>query len=378
MENQKIKVLVIGGGYAGISLLHKLKKSSNLELTLIDKSESHLLQTHIHKYLSGYYNKEEITFYHKKYCDNNGIKFICDEITDINYEKNYLISKENSLYHYDYLVISTGGISIFPRQIENIIEYTKDIKKIENLDFYRNKFLKLLHSNPKDCSIAIVGGGVSGVQIACEYAQTIKDNNLSPNEIKVTLIEGMDTILPGLDKFLIDKATKRCEELGIKLITKVFASKIQEDRVILANGKEVPYDILIFVIGAVGNSITHIKKEHLNQRNQLKVDEYYRLSPYKNIFCIGDATQALDSKTNDYQAPTAQSARMQAELTAKNIVNSIKDIDLIKNNVSNKGILIDLGGKNCAIGKLFGINLWGKPALWFKKLIYSLHTKKLT
>ncbi len=135
------RVLIIGGGgYAGVSIIHKLKNNSSIKLTLIDKSHKHLLQTHIHKYLSGHYNKEDITFNHEKYCSENGVEFICDEVTDINYDKNYILTRDTHLHHYDYLIIATGSISIFPRQIENIIEYTKDIKRIDNLDYYRNKF----------------------------------------------------------------------------------------------------------------------------------------------------------------------------------------------------------------------------------------------
>jgi NADH dehydrogenase len=378
MINKLIKkVLIIGGGYSGVSLIHKLKDIDNLELALIDKSNSHLLQTHIHKYISGHYSKDDITFNHEKYCKQNGVEFICDEVTSINYEENYLLTKENNLHKFDYLVIATGASSVFPKQIENVMEFTKDIKNIDNLDYYRSKFLKLIDSKPKNAQIVVVGGGVSGLQIACEFGHTIKENNLNKENIQVTIIEGMDSILPGMDSFLIKKSENRCKELQINIVTNLFASKIHKDEIILSNEDSIPYTMLLFVIGAVGNSISNKNTNiHENQRKQFIVDDYYTLSPYKNVFVIGDVTQALDTKTKQFQAPTAQAARMQAELTAKNILNLINNKELIKNNVSNKGILIDLGGPSCAIGRLFDINLWGKPALWAKKLIYSLHAKK--
>lgn len=376
-NTRKKRVLIVGGGYAGVSLIHKLKNRDEIELILIDKSTSHFLQTHIHKYLSAYYEKADITFNHAKYCNSNGIEFICDEVININYDENYIITRENDLYHYDYLVLSTGSISIFPKQIENILEYTKDIKNIDNLDYYRNKFLKMLNSKDINKNILVVGGGVSGLQIACEYGYTIQNNGLKPDNIQVTIVEGMNSILPGMDEVLIKKSEKRCKELGINIVTNYFASNIYSDKLILSNNQELPYDILIFVIGAVGNSISNTnKKITLNQRKQLIVDDYYNIGEYKNAFCIGDVAQAIDVNTNTFQAPTAQGARMQAELIAKNILNDMNNKPLIKNNISNKGILIDLGGPNCAIGKLLGINLWPKLALWAKKFIYSLHDKK--
>lgn len=378
-EKMKKKIVIVGGGYAGVSLLHKLKGNNDLELILIDKSQKHLLQTHIHKYLSGHYSKEDITFNHEKYCNENEMEFICDEVTTINYKNNYLVTRENHIVHYDYLVIATGSTSFFPRQIENILEYTKDIKNIDNLDYYRSKFQQMLNSKISNQDILVVGGGISGIQIACEYAYHIKKKGLKPSDIQVTIVEGMDTILPGMDPFLIRKTLQRCENLGIKIINNYFASKIKEDKIILSNGKEIKYDMLLFVIGASGNLISNNNLEiEKNQKNQLIVDDYYRVNNYKNVFAIGDIVQAMDIKVNKLQAPTAQASRMQAELTAKNILNDINNIDLISNNVSIKGTLIDLGGPNFAIGKLFGINLSGKIALWMKKLIYALHSKKLS
>ena len=378
-EKKKKKIVIVGGGYAGVSLLHKLKGNNNLELILIDKSQKHLLQTHIHKYLSGHYSKEDITFNHEKYCNENEMEFICDEVTTINYKNNYLVTRENHIVHYDYLVIATGSASFFPKQIENILEYTKDIKNIDNLDYYRSKFQQMLNSEISNQDILVVGGGISGIQIACEYAYHIKKKGLKPSDIQVTIVEGMDTILPGLDQFLISKTLQRCENLGIKIINNYFASKIKEDKIILSNEKEIKYDMLLFVIGASGNLISNDNLEiEKNQRNQLIVDDYYRINHYKNVFAVGDIVQAMDIKVNKIQAPTAQASRMQAELTAKNILNDINNINLISNNVSIKGTLIDLGGPNCAIGKLFGINVSGKIALWMKKLIYTLHSKKLS
>jgi NADH:ubiquinone reductase (H+-translocating) len=376
-EIKRKKIIIIGGGYAGVSLLDKLKGIDKIELILIDKSQKHLLQTHIHKYLSGHYDKEDITFDHEKYCDKNQIRFLCDEVTTINYNNNYIVTRENHIEHYDYLVISTGAISIFPKQIENILEFTRDIKNIDNLDYYRNKFHKMLDSMPINQNIVVVGGGVSGVQIACEYGQKIKEIGLNKDNIKVTLIEGMNSILPGMDSYLIKKSEERCTILGIEIINNYFASKILKDKIILSNEQQIPYDMLIFVIGASGNLILNNDENiEKNQRNQIIVDEFYRVNKYKNVFAIGDIVQAIDVRTKKVQAPTAQASRMQAELTARNIMNDINNVDLIPNNISIKGILIDLGGSNCAIGKLFGINVSGKIALWMKKLIYAFHSKK--
>ncbi len=161
------------------------------------------------------------------------------------------------------------------------------------------------------------------------------------------------------------------------MITKIFASKINADSIVLSNGDVVPYNILLFVIGATGNLLDNSDNNiGINVKNQFIVDEYFQLQPYTNAFAIGDVVQAIDLKTKTFQAPTAQAARMQAMLLAKNIKNKIQMKPLVKNNISNKGVLIDLGGPSCAVGKLFDFNLSGIFALISKKVIYSLHAKK--
>lgn len=375
--NQKSKIIIVGGGYAGISLLHKLKNNPNLELVLIDRSQKHLLQTHLHKYLSGYYDEKDITFNHEKYCKANNIEFINDEVNLINYKESYLTTKQDGLHRFDYIVVATGSRSVFPRQIQNIIEFAKDIKDIENLSYYRAKFTKLLSSSPQGAKVVIVGGGLSGLQVACEMGYWIKKKNLTKEQMQVCLVEGLDTLLPGLDKVLIEKATKRCKELDIEVINSKFASKVTNESLELSDGTILRYDLLIFLIGLIGNDIANFYKLiKENKLNQIIVNDFYQITPFENAFAIGDIAQANDTATNKPQTPTAQAARMQAELVAKNILKSIKKEPLIQNNISNKGTMIDLGGPSRAIGKLFGINLDGIIAVWFKKLIYFMHAKK--
>lgn len=377
MDKSDVEVLVIGGGYAGISLLNRLKKYKNFNLTLIDKTKTHLLQTHLHKYVSGYYDLSRIAFDHEQYCRANGISFFHDEINSVNYSENYATSKEGKIYRYDYLVIVTGSRSIFPHQIQNIMEHARDIKDLENLDFYRNKFLKLLNSNPQNVSIVVVGGGLSGVQVACELSYVARKKELSKDALQVTIVEAQETILPELDNSLIEEVEKRCKELDVAILTNSPVAKVFDDRVVLANGDEIGSDITLFLIGYLGNNIANNSLDlEETKTHQIVVDEYYRVGVHQNAFAIGDVCLALDKKTNEPQAATAQNARMQADLVAKNIVRDTKQETLEKNNVSNKGVLIDLGGPFCATGKLFGVKLYRNVAAFVKKIVYLLHTQK--
>ncbi len=373
---QNYTVIVVGGGYAGLSFIHNLKKNSYVKLILIDKQKHHLLQTHIHKYLSGYYNSSELLVSYDGYCKNNNIQFICDEVVKTDFKKNKLFTA-SSEFSYDYLIMAQGAVSFFPKQIKNLAKYSKDVKILEELDYYREKFLKICDEARKENkSITIIGGGISGLQIACEYVTSLRKKNLQ-DRVKVTIIEGMKTLLPGMHKNLIKAAKKRCKELNIDVKLGAFVVEIDKKTIVLSNGETLYYDLNLSLIGIECKVIEDENNDLIkrNTRNQIIVDDYYKITPYKNAFALGDVAQAIDIKSKHFQLPTAQAARLQAELTAKNISRDIDKKILIKNNIYNRGILIDLSDSK-VIGRIINTPISGWLANKLKKFVYKGHLKK--
>lgn len=369
----KKHLVVIGAGYAGANIINNLKNDKNLKITLINETAYHLHQTDIHRYISGSVDFSEVAFSLESFASRNNFTFKEARVEDANFDKKELSLSTDEKISYDYLVIASGNVSFYPRQIENIMEYASDIKKLNPLKEKREEFLKLIETPQKGKNIAIVGGGLSGVEIALEFALVLKQRNIKEDECSVTLVEQFKEVLPNMDPFLVSETTKRCDELNVKRVHGEFVTKAADNKLFLGNGEEIPFNMSIFVIGVTGEKFVKDEEFEVNVKNQFFVDEYLRLNNHKDVFVIGDIAQTKD-KNDNYVLPTAQMAKLHADLTAKNIKNSMKNASLIKNDLETKGVMVDLcGGK--AVGIVAGFKVKGFIAYFLKRFVSNTHKK---
>jgi len=367
MKTQK-KLVIIGAGYAGINLVKKLSNNSDIEITLINKTAYHLHQTDIHKYISGQSDFEDVAFDLKKFAVNKNINFVEATVTDINFDAKKIILDEKEL-PYDYLTIATGSVSFFPKQIKNIEVYAQDIKDIAILKEQRKKFLSVINSDKKNKNIAIVGGGLSGVEIALEFAAVLKEREIHEDECTISLIEQLPTVLPNMNPFLVDNTAKAFYSFNVKRYHGAFVNEVKDDTVFLSDERTIPFDMILFVIGVTSEKLA--KEEEVNIKNQFIADEYLRLVNHNDVFVVGDIAQTKDINDN-FVLPTAQMAKLHAELAAKNIQNTIDGKTLIPNECTTKGIMVDLANKN-AVGLLMGLKVKGFIAYFLKRFVSNQH-----
>jgi NADH dehydrogenase len=131
--------------------------------------------------------------------------------------------------------------------------------------------------------------------------------------------------------------------------------------------------MVLFLIGVSSEKLSKDESAQINVKNQFVVDEYLRLINHEEVFVMGDVAETKD-KNRNYVLPTAQIAKLHANIVAQNLLNSIEGNLLIKNKSQTKGVMVDLADKN-TVGIVLGIKVKGFIAYFLKRYISKRHTK---
>ncbi|MGM0622942.1 MAG: NAD(P)/FAD-dependent oxidoreductase [Campylobacterota bacterium] len=380
------KVVIIGGGYGGLKAVGKLA-NRGLDITLIDQNNYHYLQTEAYDFIANKCNISDMTVDIASFCKGYDatINFVLDSVIYINKTANS-VTCENGSYEYDYLIIASGAKTNFPHFIDGLLEYSNGVKTLVRALEFKQRFENTIYNyikNRQSCSmqsfnIVVGGAGLSGVEIAAEMnyilKQYLKVIGMKCEGFTITLIDAAPSILPGMDKKVIEFTQKRLQELGVKLLVNSFISKVEPNSLSLQSGEDIPFDFMIFTGGIEAMNLGAQEGE-VNRFGQYVVDDYYRIKGSDNIFAIGDVAQIKDGDT--IIAPTAQSAEQGGIFCAGNILRRIKGQKMQKRLPKIYGYFIALGGKY-AVGTLFGrVVIKGYSAYLLKRFITVFYKKLL-
>jgi NADH dehydrogenase len=376
------KVVIIGAGYGGLRAIEKLAKEPGLDITLIDINPYHYMQTEAYGYIAGKFDICDITVDIKSWCSgfSKDIKFVNEEALDVD-TKDQIVTTANQKLHYDELIIATGAKTNFPAFIEGLKDHTYGVKILDRAYDLKRKFEKIIyskirHSNDEQFNIIIGGAGLSGVEIAAEMAYIAKkftgSTGIRNNKIHIYLVEAYDSILNGLDGYIIKNSVKRLDNLGVKVMTNSFIQKVGKKHIELKSGERIDFDFMIFTGGIKATGLNDIMETEKNKMNQFIVDEYLRLKGHENVYAIGDCAQ-IKNKDGALLPPTSQIAEQCAEQVAKNITakEKFEDIQIYEGKID--GMFVALGG-NYAVGTLFNkIKVKGYLAFLLKKAITKMY-----
>ncbi|MBV5321948.1 MAG: NAD(P)/FAD-dependent oxidoreductase [Sulfuricurvum sp.] len=386
---QSVHVVIIGGGYGGIRAMEKLANHSRISITLIDKNPYHYMQAEVYDFIANKVDMSDVMIDLPSLTKSFGlVQFICEEVNGIDTAAQSVSTSTQTL-HYDHLIIATGSRTYFPDFIKGLRENTHGVKSIPSaLDFkqhFERSLLNRIEAQTRRCevepfNIVIGGAGLSGVEIAAEmaaYANHFYQNgNFGCRGVDVYLIDAYESILFGMDPFLIQNAHDRLVQLGVHVWHNNRISEVRANEILLDNGKILSFEFMIFTGGIAASTLTQHLGFETTPKGHLNVDENLNIPNHPNIYAIGDITNALD-ENGKFIPPTAQLAERGAECVAKNILRTLNGKAKQPFRYKNQGVMIALGGEY-GVGLLpGGIKVKGYLAYLIKKTIFRLYTSPL-
>jgi len=329
-----LKIAVIGSGWGSSSFIKYIDKDK-YDVKVISPN-NHFIYTPL--LANNIKNKSNIVVdINNISVNNNGkIKYIKNTVTDFDFNKNTLFTKDNTSYTYDYLVMSHGSdINTF--NIDGVKDNCYFIKSVEDVDIIRNKLQKL----PENSKIAVIGCGLTGTEIIA--------NLIDYNKFKIIAIEGLDLPLSTFNSNIRKNISDFWKDNNVTAIFKSFVKKIDNDKIYFNgdNGSDdVNYDMVIWC-GGIKSSILSNKVNStldLNCRYGIPVDNNMKVINTENIFAIGDCAY-------NKNPPTAQVAYKEGKYLAE-YINNISKINNTSNinKTSNNGFVFNTKGQFCYIG----------------------------
>ena len=378
------KIVVIGGGFGGLSFLKKARKSNN-EFTLIDKTNHHLFQPLLYQVATAVLSPADITVpIRNLFKNDNNVKITLGEVVDIRREKKQVVLINDDVIDYDQLIISTGAsYSYFGN--EDWGKYSNGLKNINDALDIRDKILKAFEKaenetdkkkQKKYLNFVVIGGGPTGVEVAGSIAEiAFKDinkeyRNFNSNDSNVYLIEAGSNILPSYSSKLSNKASKYLKKMGVEIKINEKVEDI-EDMLVTTDKGKIESDNIIWAAGNKASSLIELLDTEMDTEGRAIINQDCSIKKDDSIYVIGDA--ANFKGVNGEPLPgIAPVAIQQGKYVGFNTKNNISKENRKPFKYRDKGMMATIGGFK-AIGVVGKFEISGFIAWLFWSLIHLVY-----
>jgi NADH dehydrogenase len=329
-SNNKKRVVIAGVGFAGLKLARKLIKS-NYQVVILDPRNFHQFQPLFYQVATAGLEPSSISFpVRKLFQTKQNIHYRCSALERV-YPERKIVMTEFGELSYDILVLAMGAYTNFfgNKQLE---ENGLSMKTTAEAIFLRNRILQsfekaMFENDPvikeKLLSIAIVGGGPTGVELAGAIAEM--RNHILPKDypeidfslMNVMLFESSDRLLKSMSPKASKKALSFLHKLGVDVHLNTRIKGYDKEDVILPDDSTYKTDNLIWAAGVQGREVIGMNEEAIGKGRRLVVDRFNKVNGYDDIYAIGDMAYMETDLYPEGHPQVAQVAIQQASNLAK-------------------------------------------------------------
>ncbi|KQS46214.1 NADH dehydrogenase [Flavobacterium sp. Leaf359] len=371
------RIVIVGGGFAGIALAKKLKNKP-VQVVLLDKHNYHTFQPLLYQVATGGLEAGSIAYPIRKVVhEYKNFYFRLCHVNDINTKNNKIIADIGEL-RYDYLVIATGSKTNYfgNKEIERNSIAMKTIPQSLNIrSLILENFEQALltddeHERNALINFVLVGGGPTGVELAGALAEMKnailqKDYpDLDISKMQINLIQSGDRILNTMSEKSSSAAEKYLKNLGVNVLKNIRVTSY-DGRTISTNTDVVlETATLIWTAGVQGAMVNGLPASSLMEKvERIKVNEYNQVIGFPNIFAIGDIAMMATEEYPQGHPMVAQPALQQGRLLGENIIKLIQNQEMKPFHYNDKGSMATIG-RNKAVVDLPNYHFYGVFA-WF-------------
>jgi NADH dehydrogenase len=399
------RIVIVGGGAGGLELAtllgNTLGRRGQAEVTLIEKTRTHVWKPKLHEIASGSMDMSAHEVGYLAQSHWHHFRYRVGEMVGLDRERRevlvapYLDDEGQQVtpqrvFVYDTLVLAVGsqsndfgtpGVREHAMKLESSADALRFHSRMVNACIRAHAQSTPLR--PEQLHVAIIGAGATGVELAAELHRTTRevvafglDRVDADKDIKVTLIEAAPRVLPALPPRLSQATEDLLRQLGVEVLTDAKVAAVQANGVRLADERLLPAELVVWAAGVKApDFLKDIAGLETNRINQLVVKPTLQTSRDDNIFALGDCAACAWPQANQgkggWVPPRAQAAHQQAVLMVKQIRRRLAGQALLEYRYRDFGSLVSLG-EFSTVGNMMGGLIGGSLMVegLFARLMY--------
>ncbi len=406
------RIVVVGGGAAGLQLVTKLGdrlgRRKKAQVTLVERSRTHIWKPLLHEVAAGSMDVGHHAVDYLAQAHRHHFRYRIGEMIGLDREKQEIslaasVDSEGRevtpprSFRYDTLVMAVGsGSNDFgtPGVKEHAIALDTPDQAVR---FHQRLVNSLIRAHaqpgpvrPGQLHVAVIGAGATGTELAAELHRATRHvvahglDRIDPEkDLKITLIEAADRILPAVPERVSESVMRLLGTIGVEVRIKARVTEVSDKGVHLADESFVPSELVVWAAGVKApDFLKDLAGLETSRNNQLVVTPALQTTRDPNIFALGDCAYLVTPDAPTPIPPRAQAAHQQATHLVKQIQRRLDGKTLQPFRYRDFGSLVSLG-EYSTVGNLMGFirgkNFFieGFMARLMYQSLYSMHQRAL-
>ncbi|WP_035614547.1 NAD(P)/FAD-dependent oxidoreductase [Haloferula sp. BvORR071] len=310
-DSRVSRVLIIGGGFAGLECARTLAGDSRFSVTLVDRTNHHLFQPLLYQVATASLAAPDIARSIRQILeDAPNVTVLMDEISTLDPVAKTAVGVSGTHYDFDYLLLAAGARTSYFGKTE-WAQHTLGLKSLADAQMVRRTVLSNLEraeltesqaERRRLMTIAIVGGGPTGVELSGAFAdlvhRSLRTNfrRIDTSKLKLVLIEGSQRILEAFDEDQSEYTRQRLKDIGVEVWTGMRVDDVQEHKLHFTDGTVLEAEAIIWAAGVEANPLTAQLGVPLADRaGRVTPNGDLSLSGLPDIFVAGDIVRMKDA-----------------------------------------------------------------------------------
>jgi NADH:quinone reductase (non-electrogenic) len=375
MKSSRPRVVILGGGFAGVGAAQKLK-DADADVVVVDRHDYHTFQPLLYQLATGLLEQTAVGHSLRDLVarqENTTVRKAA--VTAVDLDAREVRAEGLAPISYDYLVFALGAeVNFFGT--EGAAEHAFPMYTLPHAVRLKNHLLERWEAADTDVgliedgalNIVVVGGGPTGVETAGAVAELYRGAfakdypNVSEDQARVILVEAGPELFAMFKPNLREYATKALDKRTVEVMTGALVASVSPTRVTLKSGEELKAHTLVWGAGLQGNRLVQTLGLELQRGNRIGVGADLTVPDHPEVYVLGDAAAIVDEKTQQVLPQLGSVALQGGEYAGETIARRAAGKDAKPFRYHDKGTMATIGRGAAVVQMLGGKTMKGLKA----------------